>query len=711
LLPNFRYKAFISYSWADAKWGKWLHHAIETYRTPRPLVGTEGRRGPVPARLHPLFKDREEEAAGASIGHAVEEALANSEFLIVICSPNSAKSQWVNREIAWFKTHRNPANILALIVGGEPGASALPGREADECFPRALTNVVDAAMEVTPEALDAPLAADARDSGDGKRGARLKIAAALLGVGLDELVRRDDRRRARLRIAATAASLAIAAVMSVLAWSATVARNEAVFQRNEAQDLTEFMLTDLRGRLDEVGRLDILETVGSRLMTSYDRQDLAALDADALGRRARVQLLLGEIENNRGNLAGALKTYQAAAATTAELLAREPDVPQRQFDHAQSLYWVGFIAWQRGDLGTAKRQFQGYDALASKLVAADPRKFDWQLEKSYAQSNLGTVASESGDLAAASRHFAAALVIDRRFYEANRTLDDAIMQYSETLSWAARVAARRYEFEEAAALYGQGVALYRQALAADPKNQALLTKLTIITTQHARALNDLGRTEEARPAADEAIALATTMSARDRSNAQAAEYMRNAQLLAAQLAKDRRDFDTATRLANDLLQAIDAQRRSETETNNATLEQANLARLVLAAVALNRQNKAEAAQHYAMVHAAVAKRDLRAAGSANIIAFVSALGGLGQIAPNAGHWQKLLTALQQAGGAPPAVTATVQARALIAANRADEGWALVRRLQQAGYAHPDFVAAFPLARDPQNSGAPSPRAR
>jgi hypothetical protein len=112
----------------------------------------------------------------------------------------------------------------------------------------------------------------------------------LLGVGLDELVRRDDRRRARFRIAATTASLAIAAVMSVLAWSATVARNEALFQRNEAQDLTEFMLTDLRGRLDEVGRLDILETVGSRLMTSYDRQDLAALDADALGRRARVVL-------------------------------------------------------------------------------------------------------------------------------------------------------------------------------------------------------------------------------------------------------------------------------------------------------------------------------------------------------------------------------------------------------------------------------------
>jgi tetratricopeptide (TPR) repeat protein len=704
-LPNFRYKAFISYSWSDAKWGQWLHQAIETYRTPRQLVGTAGRRGPVPARLHPLFKDREEEAAGASIGTAVEEALANSEYLIVICSPNSAKSQWVNREIAWFKTHRDPANILAVIVGGEPGAAATPGREAEECFPRALTHVVNANMEVTPKALHAPLAADARESGDRKRGAKLKIAAALLGVGLDELVRRDDRRRARLRIAATAASVSIAAVMSVLAWSATIARNEAVFQRDEAQELTEFMLTDLRGRLDEVGRLDILETVGTRLMASYDKQDLAALDSDSLGRRARVQLLLGEIENNRGNLASALKTYQAAAATTAELLARDPDVPQREFDHAQSLYWVGFIAWQRGDLGAAKRQFQGYDALAGKLVAAEPGKFDWQLEKSYAQSNLGTVASESGDLAAASRHFATALAIDRRYYEANRALDDAVMQYGETLSWAARVASRRYEFAAAESLYGQGLALYRQAYGADPKNQALLTKLTIITTQHARALNDLGRTREARPEADEAIALATTMSARDRGNAQAAEYLRNAQLLAAQLAKDARDFDTATRLAGGLLRVIDAKRKSGTETNNATLEQENLARLVLAAVALKRRNLAEAAEHYARVRAAVAKRDLSVAGSSYTTVFVGAQGGLGEIAPKSGHWQAVLTVLQHAEGAPMASTATVQAKALIAENRAGEGLAIVNRLRQAGYAHPDFVALFPARAASPRSGS------
>jgi MTH538 TIR-like domain (DUF1863) len=171
-LSEYRYKAFVSYSWADAAWGKWLLHALETYHTPKALVGKAGAHGAVGARLIPLFKDREEEAAGASIGKAVEAALATSEFLIVICSPRAAASKWVNHEIAWFKTHRDPDRILALIVDGEPGAG-----EA-ECFPRALTHRVEADLTITDEPEDAPLAADARDSGDGKRKARLKLAAA-----------------------------------------------------------------------------------------------------------------------------------------------------------------------------------------------------------------------------------------------------------------------------------------------------------------------------------------------------------------------------------------------------------------------------------------------------------------------------------------------------------------------------------------------------
>ena len=123
-------------------------------------------------------------------------------------------------------------------------------------------------------------------------------------------------------------------------------RNAAIVARDDAQGLVEFMLTDLRQRLDAVGRLDVLDAVAKRLLDSYAKEDLLTLDPDALGRRARVLMLLGEVDSARGNLDAALARYKEAVATTEELLRRNPDDEQRIFDHAQSIYWVGDIAWK-----------------------------------------------------------------------------------------------------------------------------------------------------------------------------------------------------------------------------------------------------------------------------------------------------------------------------------------------------------------------------
>jgi hypothetical protein len=52
-----RYLAFLSYSHADERWAGWLHRALETYRVPHSLVGSEGEHGPLPARLFPIFRE------------------------------------------------------------------------------------------------------------------------------------------------------------------------------------------------------------------------------------------------------------------------------------------------------------------------------------------------------------------------------------------------------------------------------------------------------------------------------------------------------------------------------------------------------------------------------------------------------------------------------------------------------------------------------
>ena len=88
---EFKYRAFISYSHADEEWAKWLHKALETYRVPKHLVGRETDAGPVPERLAPIFRDRDELATATNLGETLTRALTQSANQIVICSPAAAK--------------------------------------------------------------------------------------------------------------------------------------------------------------------------------------------------------------------------------------------------------------------------------------------------------------------------------------------------------------------------------------------------------------------------------------------------------------------------------------------------------------------------------------------------------------------------------------------------------------------------------------------
>src|SRR2546423_1387896 len=141
-----KYWAFISYSHRDRAWGDWLHKALESYRVPSRLVGRDATDGRVPARLYPIFRDRDELPSSADLGGVINEALRQSRYQIVICSPRAAASRWVNEEIKFFKSLGRESRLLAFIVDGEPRV----GSER-ECFPPALRFKSDAAGELTSE--------------------------------------------------------------------------------------------------------------------------------------------------------------------------------------------------------------------------------------------------------------------------------------------------------------------------------------------------------------------------------------------------------------------------------------------------------------------------------------------------------------------------------------------------------------------------------
>jgi tetratricopeptide (TPR) repeat protein len=411
-----RFYAFLSYSHKDRELADWLHRELEHFRVPSALAGKLTANGVVPRRLTPIFRDQHDLPAGDDLAVEIEAALAASQFLVVLCSPTAAKSRWTNLEIESFKRTRPEGCVLAAVVAGEPFASDMKGREAEECFPPALRYKYDRRGHQTSKRAE-PLAADFRETGEGKRLAFLKLVAGMLGVGLDELVQRATTRRHRQLAYVAAASLAGMAVTSTLALTAIQARDAAREQRRQAEGLVAFMVGDLRDKLEPIGRLDALDGVGTRVLAYYQKQDTSDLSDAALLQRSRALNLMAEVAYMRGNMPEADGLYRQAMAGTAEAIRRSPEDPQRIFDHAQNVFWLGEIARFQGKADEALAQYSEYKRLGDQLVSIQPENLKWRMEALYGAEDVGI-----------------ALYNKRRFTEAAKQFSEAVRPMQSLVS-------------------------------------------------------------------------------------------------------------------------------------------------------------------------------------------------------------------------------------------------------------------------------------
>ena len=353
-----RYRAFISYSHGDARFARWLHRKLESWRLPDK------------SRVAPVFIDRAELSAGSDLSAQVRAALSESAALLVICSPSARASRWVGQEIALFRELHPDRPVLAALIEGEP----------DEAFPEPLTRDGERHLE--------PLAADFRKGHDGQRLGLLKLVAGLTGLPLDQVVQRDAQARQRRVMAVTAGALALVLILSAALVFALRARAEAERQRAEAEGLVEFMLTDLRDKLKGTGDPKIMASVNQRALDYYSHMDVTKLPDDSLDRRARVLHAMGEDNERLGNFPAAQRMYQEAWRITDEVLKRHPEDPDAIFTHAQSEFWVGKAAWQQQDLETTGRHWQGYLHQAEALEREEPGTVRALMEQGYANGNL-----------------------------------------------------------------------------------------------------------------------------------------------------------------------------------------------------------------------------------------------------------------------------------------------------------------------------------
>lgn len=399
-----RYRAFISYSHADEKLAARLHRRLENYRLPRSLRQQQKFADNLGStRLKPVFRDRDELSSSASLGDAILQALDQSAALIVVCSPAAAASRWVNEEIRSFRSRHPERPVFAFVVEGDPGTDP---RTVSEKASLPLQLLLKDVAQPDGE-LGEPLAADARREGDGFGLAFLKLAAGLLDLPFDQLRQREVRRRQKQLVLVSMASLLLMTVFAVLAWRATVARNEAQAARAQAELeliseretraflLSVFQLADpseARGRsvtvrevLDSaVARIDstpfsrpvikarFLATMGqaysqlglNRRGIELLSESIAALPPDSDNPEDRQQstdnrIELADIHFDMGN-------YEASLAELERL--NKADVSSLQRAQASNIRG-DVLAYQQQDAAAAKAYQQALDELT--IVASD----------------------------------------------------------------------------------------------------------------------------------------------------------------------------------------------------------------------------------------------------------------------------------------------------------------------------------------------------
>lgn len=200
---QFKYYAFISYNHRDIKVAKWLHKRLEAYKLPTKIYNEiEASR-----YLRPIFRDQEDLNTGV-LSDELEKHLKSSKYLIVICSPNSANSQWVSDEVAAFIEWGRLEYIIPFIVDGTPNN----GNEK-ECFPLSLREYV--AKHPDRELLGISI------KEVGKEKAFIRVVSKMLGVSFDELWKRHERERRRRLIAWSIGTPIVVALLYYLAFPVT----------------------------------------------------------------------------------------------------------------------------------------------------------------------------------------------------------------------------------------------------------------------------------------------------------------------------------------------------------------------------------------------------------------------------------------------------------------------------------------------------------
>ncbi|RKM55870.1 toll/interleukin-1 receptor domain-containing protein [Butyrivibrio sp. X503] len=243
------YNAFISYKHAelDNKIAAMVERGLEHYHIPHKIRKKTGMK-----KIERIFRDTDELPITSDLSGTIAEALENADYLIVICSTNTCKSMWVEREIKLFLKNHTQDQILTVLADGEP-VDVVP----EILKNKEVTRVNELGIEETVTIPVEPLSCDFRlPVREAKNTELPRLAAALIGCGYNELM---DRQRQYKMKRLTAVFAVVMAVMLAFVGN-LIYSNKKVNDSYRASLVSQskYLANESEKLLDNQNRIDAL---------------------------------------------------------------------------------------------------------------------------------------------------------------------------------------------------------------------------------------------------------------------------------------------------------------------------------------------------------------------------------------------------------------------------------------------------------------------
>ncbi len=361
---SYKYDVFISYSRKNEEFAGQLEQALESYKPEKDLK--------VPQRFIEAFRDKED-FTGGNYHKSLLKNLADSSKLIVICSPDARKSQFVNDEIKEFIDIRGTDHIIPVLFSGVPNNEAKTGQEDEMSFPEELCKAIEMPLAVNY------LGFDTKKDKINKGifiSSWYSILADTYDLSRSEMEQREKKRRVRQRKRITAISSGILLILSVSLIIAVFSMIRATAAQNKTQNAlaSEMIQKDKAENAQKDAEVQRDDAIKAR------NEAKAALDRETVAK---------EDETKAKDLAET-KRQEAEAAAESERVAK---------DQAE------------------ERRKQAEEAIKNEIIAknqAEERRKEAEAEKDKANAALRTALTENGrDELIGNYPFRAAVYLNR----------------------------------------------------------------------------------------------------------------------------------------------------------------------------------------------------------------------------------------------------------------------------------------------------------